>query len=111
MKLKDAIRQEACTVFLSEDDFADAIVIDGVETVGIWDDSEAALAGQSLGGVPDVDSFGLGADQRVLHVPSDAIPAPVNGQRLCIDGAYWIATTCGVDSLGLMQLKLTRVHA
>lgn len=111
MNLKDVMRAEATSVFLNTDDFAETISIDGVETVGIWDDSEAALAGQSLGGVPDVDSFGLVADQRVLHIPVGVIASPLNGQRLYIDGEYWMTTACGVDSFGLMQLKLTRVHA
>lgn len=115
MNLKEALAHEARTVFCNPAEFGEEIIIDGVEIVGVWGDTAKPLANaQDLGGISDVNTFGLLGDERVLHVPSaenGGIPTPVLGQRLMIDSEYWTVLPGTHAKHGLLKLQLLRVNS
>lgn len=114
MNLKDAMKADAA-IFLNQDEFGEPITIDGLTTVGIWDDTAKTLSNaQDLGGVSDVNTFGLLADERVLYVPSaecDGIPTPLVNQQLDIDGEYWTVLPGTRAKHGVLEIKLLRVYS
>lgn len=115
MNFKESLAFDARSVFCNPAEFGEAVIIDGVDIVGVWGDTAKPLANaQDLSGVSDVNIFGLTGDERVLHVPSaenGGIPTPVVGQSLHIDGEYWTVLPGTHAKHGLLKLQLLRVQS
>lgn len=115
MNFKQALEHDVRSVFLNPAEFGEEVVIDGVTTVGIWDDTASPFSNaQDMGGVADVNTFGLLADERTLSIPSaecGGIPTPVVDQRLAINGEYWTVLPGTRAKHGLLELKLSRAFS
>lgn len=123
MKLMDAVTADSA-IFLNLNEFGEELTIDGLSTVGIWDDTTTLPVSRDSSGISDVNSLGLAADERVLYVYTpesiptglqslgmEGIPTPVTDQRLEIDGEYWIVAPGAIAQGGVLTLKLSRVYA
>jgi len=92
-------------VFLNDEEFGQAVVIDGASVTVVLDDDlnvERTKGPQ----VPDA----LWARRTVLHMRADAMTEPVEGQRLVVDGAGWYVQRVSVAE-GAMELTLERQEA
>lgn len=94
----DAYRDLA-EVFLDMDEFADILTVDGIEMVGVLDESERDDGDRDMG---------IPAATHVLYVKSDALRrrTPVNG-TIVVDGiAYGVSSWR--DDMGLTAIGLVR---
>lgn len=111
MNFKEVVSADVERAFLNPDEFGEALTIEGIDAVGVWSDEAAALSGLSADGLQDVNSFGLVADERMLHLPEEVIPVPMVGQRLNIDGECWLVKPGIREEMGMLTLKLMRVYS
>lgn len=96
----DAYRDLA-EVFLDMDEFADVLTVDGIEMVGVLDESERDDGDRDMG---------IPAATHVLYVKSDALRrrTPVNG-TIVVDGiAYGVSSwraDMGLTAIGLVRYE------
>lgn len=96
----DAYRDLA-EVFLDMDEFADVLTVDGIEMVGVLDESERDDGDRDMG---------IPAATHVLYVKSDALQrrTPVGG-NMVVDGiAYGVSSyreDMGLTTIGLVRYE------
>ena len=92
----EALAFDVRHAFLNPAEFGVPMNVDGLDTVGIWDD--------------DVETWGVHQLRRTLHVPSageGAVPLPRPRQDMRIDGTLWTVDDA-VDLHGLIRINLYR---
>lgn len=104
---KEALAFEAKWIFLNPEEFGEPLLVDGVETIGLW--------GESTQPAPDlkpatVDAWGLNTDSAMLCLPENAITLPVVGQELNVNGEAWTVRKARVQT-GIIRLELERNSA
>ena len=103
----EALAFDVRSLFLNPMEFARPMSVDGVETVGIWDDAIEPAEGR----YDDfVDSWGVSLTRRTLFLPSGgdggiALPSP--RQELNIDGVLWTVDDAA-DLHGMIRVNLYR---
>lgn len=101
MNLKAAITADNAAFFnLAE--FGELLTVDGVETAGLLD---IVISPAETSQRDDVDAWGLNLERAVLFLPEGAIPAPVPGQHLTVNGQGWIVKKPGADH-AVLRLEL-----
>ncbi len=93
--------------FLNPAEFGGAMSVDGLETVGIWDDGVDPAESHYD---DDVDTWGVNQVRRTLYLPSggdDGIPLPSPRQELDIDGVLWTVADAD-DQHGVVKIALYR---
>lgn len=99
MTFKTDAYRDLSEVFLDMDEFADVLTVDGIEMVGVLDESERDDGDRDMG---------IPASTHVLYVKSDALQrrTPVNG-TIVVDGvAYGVSSWR--DDMGLTAIGLVR---
>ncbi len=118
MNLKEQIIADTA-VFLNQAEFADAVTIDGVETLGLWDDTAEHLQGRIQDNIYDANTYGVLSVTRTLLVYSAkhshkhmlGIATPDVGQHVCIDDEHWEVMPGTHESLGVLKLVLRRLYS
>ena len=106
MNLKAVIHNEAASVFLNPDEFAEYISLDDVPETPALCDWSVTPGGEHLYGSTG-DPLGVNTVQAVVTLGEGVIPKPEPGQELTVNGQYWIVREASCAS-GLMTLKLFR---
>lgn len=107
MNLKDAIRQEACSVFLNLNEFAEEMVINGVAMPALWDMSEQALGEASTS---DPTGWGVGSLTSVLFVSEECLVCPLADEEITVkDERYTVIKA--ESQTGIIRLELERKTA
>lgn len=101
---KDSLAFDAERVFLNPDEFAEIMTVNGAPMPAMWGE-EIRPAPDELGAT--VDAWGLNSERAVLLVPQSAMPLPVPGQRLTIDGKGWTVEKSRPQN-GVIRLELAR---
>lgn len=86
MNLKDQMLADVAAVFLNRDEFAVPVVIEGVETSGVWSDSWEPYKDYHHDSLPRLP---LDVDERVLEIPEGIVDAQPD-QELEVDGVLYI---------------------
>lgn len=104
---EEALAFDVRHAFLNPDEFGVPMNVDGLDTVGIWDDAVAPAEGHYES---NVETWGVHQLRRALHVPSTgegAVPLPRPRQDMRIDGTLWTVDDA-VDQHGLIRINLYR---
>ncbi len=104
---EDILLEEIARVFLNPHEFGRPLNVDGVETVGIFDEG-VGPAEEEYG--RDVETWGLGTAKATLCVPAEgpeAAPCPAPRQEMNIDGVTWTVRSARVRH-GLLEIGLSR---
>ena len=104
---EEALAFDVRHAFLNPDEFGVPMNVDGLDTVGIWDDAVAPAEGHYES---NVETWGVHQLRRTLHVPSTgegAVPLPRPRQDMRIDGTLWTVDDA-VDLHGLIRVNLYR---
>lgn len=104
MTFKEALAQDAATVFLNPAEFGEEMVIDGVSMPAMW--GEESASARDVHGV-GLDGWGVNAESAVLLVLKNAMPRPVPGQRITVDGITWSVIKARPQT-GILRLELER---
>lgn len=99
MTFKTDAYRDLSSVFLDMDEFADVITVDGIEMVGVLDESERDDGDRDMG---------IPSSTHVLYVKSDVLQrrTPVGG-TIVVDGiAYGVSSWR--DDMGLTSICLVR---
>ncbi len=110
MNLREQILKDVA-IFLNPAEFGEHVTIDGVKTVGIWDDTLASQSSPDLNGINDASTFALLGHTKILLVPSDAIVLPDEGQEIFIDDECWQVVAGTHKTHGIMYLYLQRPYS
>lgn len=104
---EEALAFDVRHAFLNPTEFGTPMNVDGLDTVGIWDDAVAPAEGRYES---NVETWGVHQLRRTLHVPSageGAVPLPGPG-RTCGSTAPSGPSTDAVDLHGLIRINLYR---
>ena len=104
MNFKDTLAHDAAAVFLNPAEFGEEMTVDGVGMPAMW--GEESAPGPDIHKA-DVDAWGLNVESAVLLVPQSAMPLPVPGQRLDVDGVAWTVKKAR-PQMGIIRLELER---
>lgn len=97
-------------VFLNLDEFACIHEINGEKIKCVVDDTLAEAATRSADGFANVSGIGLLACDRLVYCEAaDLCPQPLPGEKLAMDGDFWLVADSGVTECeGLLTLPLRR---
>lgn len=103
----DALAFDVRSLFLNPREFAQTMLVDGVEAIGIWDDAVEPADGRYD---DNVETWGVSQTRRTLFLPSGgdggiALPSP--RQELNIDGVLWTVDDAA-DLHGMIRVNLYR---
>ena len=104
---EEALAFDVRHAFLNPAEFGTPMNVDGLDTVGIWDDAVAPAEGRYES---NVETWGVHQLRRTLQVPSageGAVPLPRPRQDMRIDGIR-LPDADLVDLHGLIRINLYR---
>lgn len=104
MNFKETLAHDCAAVFLNPAEFAGEMVINGVPMPAMW--GEESASARDVHGV-NLDGWGVNAEQAVLLVLEAAMPCPVPGQHLEIDGEAYTVTKAR-PQYGILRIELER---
>lgn len=96
--------QNDLAVFLNPDEFGESLTIDGIVTVGVWDD--VVQTAPDFHGA-DMDTWGVNTVERLLFVPENDVSCPTSGQQMAINGIHWLVQNARSEH-GMLKLTLYR---
>ncbi|MBD5641761.1 MAG: hypothetical protein HDQ91_05025 [Desulfovibrio sp.] len=99
-------------VFFNLDEFACVHEIIGRQISCIVDEEHGGAASGAADGFADQSSIGLlQCDRVVLCQAADLVPQPLPGEKITMDGSYWLVADSGVvETEGLLKLPLVRAY-
>lgn len=111
MNLHEAMAGDLDAVFLNLEEFACGHVIEGKNISCIVDDLDGLAQTKSSDGFANASGIGILECQRlVLCRASDMIPQPLPGQKIVMDGKFWIVGEDLAETEGLLSIPLTRAY-
>lgn len=104
---EEALAFDVRHAFLNPAEFGTPMNVDGLDTIGIWDDAIEPAEGRYD---DSVDTWGVSQTRRTLFLPSSsdggiALPSP--RQELNIDGVFWTVDDAA-DLHGMIRINLYR---
>ena len=104
---EEALAFDVRHAFLNPAEFGTPMNVDGLDTIGIWDDAIEPAEGRDD---DSVDTWGVSQTRRTLFLPSSsdggiALPSP--RQELNIDGVFWTVDDAA-DLHGMIRINLYR---
>lgn len=111
MNLHDVMAQDLDDVFFNLDEFACIHVIEGKNIACIVDDSNGMAETGAANGFANVSGIGiLNCNRIVMCKASDLVPQPLPGQKIVMDGKYWIVGDGLSETEGFLSLPLVRAY-
>ena len=108
---KEQLQADLQSVFLNLEDFAEERVFRGQPLVCIVDDADALASTSASGGLRNPSGLGILRCQRqVLCRAEDCQPVPLAGERVEMDGFFWIVGDGVSVCEGLLTLPLDRAY-
>lgn len=96
--------QNDVAVFLNPDGFGEHMTVDGIATVGVWDD---VMQTAPVFHGANMDTWGVNTVERLLYIPESDVPCPTSGQQLTINGICWLVQNARPEH-GMLNLTLYR---
>lgn len=103
MNLKDQMRADVAAVFLNQDEFAVPVVIEGVETSGVWTDTLEPYKDYHHDSLPRLP---LDTEDRILEIPEGVVDV-LPQQEVEVDGVLWTVRKVN-PAEGMLSLSLYR---
>lgn len=110
MNLHEAMAADLDAVFFNLDEFACVHEIAGKQIKCIVDDMEDQASTRPAGDLSNPAGLGLlQCDRMVYCQAADLTPQPLPGEKITMDGSYWIVGESGIsETEGLLTLPLQR---
>lgn len=111
MNLHEVMAADLDDVFFNMDEFACVHEIEGKKIACIVDESDGMASTGAADGFRNVAGIGILAGERiVLCKAADLIPQPRPGQKIMMDGKYWLVGDDLSETEGLLRLPLARAY-
>ena len=103
MNFKQQLKVDVGAVFLNRAEFAAPVVIEGVETSGVWTDTQEPYKDYHHDSLPRLP---LDTDERILEIPEGVVDV-LPQQEIEVDGVAWTVRKA-FPLGGLLTLHLYR---
>lgn len=112
MALRDQLERDL-SVFLDLEGFGESVTFDGVAAVAVRDEDLALERSRGMDrgdGEWDGTSDAAWSQRTVLHVRSEDVARPVEGQPVTVDGLRWYVRRVS-EAEGILEITLERQEA
>lgn len=112
MNLHDVMLDDVDRVFLNLGEFACEHCMEGQVVSCIVDDNENMARTRSANDFSNVSGLGILQCDRVVYChAADLDPQPLPGQKIEMDGHYWLVAESGLSEVeGLLSIPLNRTY-